>query len=181
MTLSEWRDRLALMSASSICHLEPHEAADLARAIDDAAARKVNRLTATEWRWLGLCTHCAAHLSAIAPPELKPERQHHVNGQSIRGVNDAPGHCGHAPKCINAGEPDERDLLAPLLRPQIAKARREPWPVGVAESQAVPTLEGKLQQAIALEEARRLNDVVISIEPDEALPPRPTPNERGSK
>lgn len=65
MTLSEWRDRLALMSVSSIVHFEPHEAADLARAIDDAAARKANRLTATEWRWLGLCTHCAAHLSGV--------------------------------------------------------------------------------------------------------------------
>lgn len=40
MTLSEWRDRLALMARSSICHLEPHEAADLAKAIEDAEAAK---------------------------------------------------------------------------------------------------------------------------------------------
>jgi len=35
MTLSEWRDRLQLMARSSICHLEPHEAADLVKAIDE--------------------------------------------------------------------------------------------------------------------------------------------------
>lgn len=34
MTLSEWRDRLALMAVSTIVHFEPHEAADLLRAID---------------------------------------------------------------------------------------------------------------------------------------------------
>lgn len=45
MTFEEWMERLRLMARSSVCHLEPAEAADLLRAIDTHTHVQSKRLT----------------------------------------------------------------------------------------------------------------------------------------
>lgn len=90
MTLSEWRDRLQLMARSSICHLEPHEAADLFETLDNQLLYQsqqldrigvLNKEVASLRAEIGNMLEVACRHREVESDEALPEREPFEKGR----------------------------------------------------------------------------------------------------